>query len=171
MSERWLPVVGYEGRYDISDHGRVLTRIGNARFTGPRPLEPAIDPAGRPDVILTARDGTRRHAKVHTLVLTAFVGPRPVGLVCRHLDGDPANNVLANLRWGTHKENCADRARHGTWARPTPRKLKMAQAAEIRALAAQGHTMTALADQFGISITGISKLVRGLSYNDSEAQR
>ena len=42
---------------------------------------------------------------VHRLVLVTFVGPRPEGMECLHLDGDPGNNNLPNLRWGTHKEN------------------------------------------------------------------
>jgi hypothetical protein len=35
-------------------------------------------------------------------------------MVCRHLDGNPINNRLENLRWGTHKENKADAIKHGT---------------------------------------------------------
>lgn len=49
---------------------------------------------------------------VHRLVLEAFVGPRPDGMECRHLDGDPANNRLANLAWGSPVENASDRKRH-----------------------------------------------------------
>ena len=51
---------------------------------------------------------------VHRLVLEAFVGPRPVGTECCHNDGNPANNALHNLRWGTRKTNMGDRIRHGT---------------------------------------------------------
>jgi len=51
---------------------------------------------------------------IHRLVLEAFVGPCPEGMECRHLDGNPQNNNLSNLCWGTDAENCADRKRHGT---------------------------------------------------------
>lgn len=51
---------------------------------------------------------------VHDLVLAAYVGPRPAGMECRHLDGDRRNNNLENLKWGTRKENHADALRHGT---------------------------------------------------------
>jgi hypothetical protein len=54
---------------------------------------------------------------VHRLVLEAFVGPRPDGLVCRHLDGNCENNRLDNLEWGTQAENARDRIRHGTQCR------------------------------------------------------
>lgn len=52
---------------------------------------------------------------VHELVLLAFVGPRPDGMVCRHFpDRDTANNSVDNLSWGTQKQNMADRAVQGT---------------------------------------------------------
>lgn len=60
-----------------------------------------------------SRPGERRKFYVHRLVLLAFVGPCPEGLETRHLDGNPANNRLENLRYGTPAENGQDRVRHG----------------------------------------------------------
>lgn len=54
-----------------------------------------------------------RTRKVHELILTAFRGSRPPGLECRHLNGNPADNRLRNLRWGTPTQNTTDRHRHG----------------------------------------------------------
>lgn len=51
---------------------------------------------------------------VHSLVLEAFVCPRPKGLITRHLDGNPSNNCVENLKWGTYYDNIADSRRHGT---------------------------------------------------------
>lgn len=51
---------------------------------------------------------------IHRLVLQTFVGPCPPGMECRHLDGNPTNNRLCNLCWGTRSENQHDRKRHGT---------------------------------------------------------
>lgn len=51
---------------------------------------------------------------IHRLVLETFVGPCPPGMECRHLDGNPANNRLDNLAWGTHSENSQDSIQHGT---------------------------------------------------------
>ena len=51
---------------------------------------------------------------VHRLVLETFVGPCPPGMECRHLNGNPTNNHLCNLKWGTHKENIRDAMQHGT---------------------------------------------------------
>lgn len=56
----------------------------------------------------------RRTYNINTLVLEAFTGPRPAGMETRHLDGNRKNNDIKNLRWGTPKENQADRIPHGT---------------------------------------------------------
>jgi len=55
----------------------------------------------------------RRHY-VHQLVLETFVGPRPEGRQCRHLNGNSLDNRLENLSWGTASEDNYDRVRHGT---------------------------------------------------------
>jgi len=49
------------------------------------------------------------------LVLFAFVGFPDKGQECCHNNGDPSNNSLDNVRWGTHLENNRDRVRHGTY--------------------------------------------------------
>jgi hypothetical protein len=60
-----------------------------------------------------SRDGKRKNVFVHMAVAEAFHGPRPDGLVVRHLDGNPSNNSATNLRYGTPSENARDRIAHG----------------------------------------------------------
>ena len=52
--------------------------------------------------------------RVHGLVLEAFTGGRPDGKQVRHKNGIRHDNRLDNLEWGTVRENCNDRTRHGT---------------------------------------------------------
>lgn len=106
--ERWLPVPGYEGLYEVSDLGAVRgPRTGDGR------LKPRPHKDGYAKVNL-CRGGRQKTFLVHRLVLDAFVGPREPGQECRHLDGDPSNNRLTNLAWGTQSENELDKVRHGT---------------------------------------------------------
>lgn len=42
---------------------------------------------------------------VHHAVLEAWVGPRPEGMECDHINGDSLDNRLENLEWVTHQEN------------------------------------------------------------------
>jgi hypothetical protein len=114
--EQWLPVVGYESSYEVSDQGRVRS-LDRIRFDGymlrSTVLSPSVLSDGRRKVNLW-RDGRQTNALIHKLVLQAFVGPRPQGMEGCHGDGDLENNKLANLRWATKLENMDDRRRHGT---------------------------------------------------------
>ena len=101
--ERWLPVVGYEGDYEVSSKGRVKSHIRG------RILRGGLHDAGYRKYYL--RGGEVKYG--HELVLEAFVGPRPEGHHCCHSDGNPGNNSLENLRWDTVSNNRYDTVRHG----------------------------------------------------------
>lgn len=119
MTELWRPVLGYEGLYEVSDHGRVRsldritrTKAGhNARFRGQ--LLTLNQTQGKLWVGLSRGDKQSTRA-VHRLVLDAFVGPRPDGLIGCHNDGNAFNNNLSNLRWDTYSSNTRDSVQHGT---------------------------------------------------------
>jgi hypothetical protein len=129
-----------------------------------RRLATTVDPNGYLSVSLR-----RRTYRVHSLILEAFVGPCPVGMECRHLDGTRTNNRLDNLQWATPKVNNADKRRHGTerlgerhpWA-----KLTWAKVAEARAMHAAGTSMGDLSRRFGVSITAIRHAVRRLTWTE-----
>jgi len=109
-------------------------------------------------------DGRKGRFSLHEVVLMAFIGPRPEGWECRHLDGDKANNRLENLQWGTSKENAADAKRHGTrlvGSRQTQAKLTEADVLEIRRRAKEGRggVQGELAVEYGVSDTIISHIV------------
>lgn len=108
--EEWRPVVGFEDAYEVSDTGLV-----RSRRTGKELRQACLTRGGYRMVSLCdARNGVRRRdRRVHQLVLEAFVGPRPEGMLTRHLDGDGSNNRLTNLRYGTSEENNRDIVRHG----------------------------------------------------------
>ena len=106
--------------YEVSDSGMVRSWIravrGCKRADEPRILRQVTNPGGYVKVNLsceTAAGRCIRPRTVHSLVLEAFVGPRPAGAVVRHLDGDKLNNRLENLRYGTSAENAEDTIRHG----------------------------------------------------------
>ncbi len=82
---------------------------------GPRGLRrPEITWEGRLRIGFT-RDGQEFKKSVHRLILETFVGPCPENMQCRHLDGNPQNNNLENLAWGTSAENSQDSIQHGTF--------------------------------------------------------
>lgn len=110
MSEQWAVVTDYPA-YEVSDQGRVRSR---RRRGAPGGILRTPLSSGYPLARLQMPGQPRRQVRVHTLVLEAFVGPRPEGCEARHLDGNPLNAALTNLAWGTHGENNRDQVRHGT---------------------------------------------------------
>lgn len=116
IKERWLPVPGYEGKYAISDQGRVRAlnrRDARGRRRAEKLLMLNRQPSGHLTVALYS-NGARRDVSVHVLVLEAFVGPRPPGMECCHWNDIPDDNRVENLRWGTRTDNIKDAVRNGT---------------------------------------------------------
>lgn len=71
-------------------------------------------------------NGKRRHKYLAVLVAEAFI-PNPHGYPeVRHKDGNPKNNRVYNLEWGTHTDNMRDAQRHGTFHYFTPEEDEMA---------------------------------------------
>lgn len=121
VAERWLPVAGWEGLYQVSDLGRVRSldrmvrcRGGKTRIHRGVVLRQIQDGCGRRIVHLEQASRGQRTVRVHHLVLSAFVGPRPPDTEGCHNDGDSANVRVSNLRWDSHSENMFDQVRHGT---------------------------------------------------------
>ena len=118
--ERWKPVNGYVGIYEVSSHGRVrsLDRVvtysdGRVRRHKGKILSTPLSRDGYPAVNLHAQ-GRLKKRYVHSLIAETFIGPRPEGTEVCHNDGNPTNNHVDNLRYGTRSENMLDRVRHGT---------------------------------------------------------
>lgn len=108
--EEWRPIPRLGDLYEASSHGRIRSLVSGA----PQLLSMW---STQSDGYLKARVGGRAVSSgrfVHCLVLEAFVSPRPDGMVTRHLNGNPADNRVENLAWGTQAENMRDAVRHGT---------------------------------------------------------
>jgi hypothetical protein len=107
MSETWKDIPGYEGLYQASSHGQIASLRRGHRILRQTPhyrwghRRVSLSQAGMVKVV-----------NVHRLVALTFLG-EPTGPLVRHLDGDPANNIPANLAYGTSSENNRDTVRHG----------------------------------------------------------
>lgn len=104
------PIPGFPN-YSITKDGWVWSKKREGTSGGW--LSPVLCD-GYSSVRLYTKGGKYTSCTVHRLALETFVGPCPVGMECRHLDGDRTNNNLGNLKWGTRSENMQDAIRHGT---------------------------------------------------------
>lgn len=117
--ERWLPVVDWEGLYEVSDRGRVRSvdrtvpgRWGLTRLRG-RLLTPSMDGSRKRPHVQLCRCGTVEHHQVQDLVARAFIGPRTEGHQLCHWNDISTDNRLSNLRYGTPSDNAYDKVRNG----------------------------------------------------------
>ena len=164
MEDEFREVIGFPG-YRVSRDGRVescLTRRGRLCLLGDvwHPLKP-ICRQGYPTVNL-AKGGKKSARRIHRLVLEAFVGPCPPGMVACHNDGDRSQSDLANLRWDTPKANSDDTLRHGTRAtgsRCGATKLSEGEVIEVRRLRAEGMSFADLAARFKVTTSNIEAIV------------
>lgn len=170
-NEEWRPVVGWEGLYEVSSHGRVrsfdrVVRCGYGRTrTFPGRILKGWLQQGYPVVALMMVGEEQRRTFVHILVCEAFHGPAPSpDHEVAHNDGDRANGYYRNLRWATHVENEADKIAHGTrpvGERHGAAKLTPDQVLEIRAYSGNQRE---LADRLGVSPATICVIRKGKNW-------
>lgn len=162
MNEIWRmhPV---HNDYEVSNWGRVRrltpqkgTRVGKV-------LKATRTKFGYESVAL-GRNLKFRTFFIHVLVLETFVGPRPNGFECLHDNDVKHDNVLSNLKWGTHAENYADRVASGGGnhgSRHGLAKLKEVDIVQIRSrYVPKVVTQKMLAAEFDVSRECISRVVR-----------
>lgn len=168
MAER-RSVPGWGG-YFVSDDGHVFSHV--VRGPGRRidaACERELHQVWRGGYLAVCMSGHGRQTtkSVHVLVALAFIGPRPVGAHVRHLDGDRMNNRLANLAYGSPRENEADKDRHGRTARGASHgaaKLTENQVAAIKSLLASGIDATFIAKAVDVSRNTIVSIKKGATW-------
>ena len=164
-NEEWRDIPGYEGRYQASNLGRIRSvarRVnichGATRLMRGRVLRPAGQKRD-PHLRVTLKHGGYG-VLVHRLVAETFLGPCPEGQEVRHLDGDPLNNRVENLAYGTRRENIIDVYRIG---RPW-RTLTIADVVDIRRRLQEGERGVDLAREYGVGQACISAIKHGRTY-------
>jgi len=159
-----LPIPGHPG-YFAAPAGYILSfrqRGYKCLADHPKVLIPSIS-RGYGAVSL---DGKK--VPIHVLILTVFIGPRPLNAHCCHADGNRTNNAVDNLRWGTAAENGRDRVRHGTSAKGSKHPFAILSEADVLFIVKKrkaGFTQKSLAEKFGVNPATISDINRGATWS------
>lgn len=110
-TELWYDVIGYEGYYQISSHGRikalsrVVDREGYKRILPEAIRKQSIGKRGYYIVDLRSGDNVHKTKTVHRLIAIQFI-PNPDNKPhVNHIDGNPLNNAIDNLEWTNNREN------------------------------------------------------------------
>lgn len=169
--EAFKPIPGHPG-YEVSDHGTVrsldrpTTLKGKGGTTYTRWIRGKVlclrnHTQGYKAVSL----GNGAQATVHSLVLLAFVGPRPEGAWINHRNGIKSDNRLKNLEYCTPKQN-AEHAVH-TGLQPMPPggdKLTAKDVLVINERLKQGESTVAIAADYGVARGMISSIRTGRAW-------
>lgn len=107
--EVWKDIKGYEGRYQVSNTGRIKGLPIDEKFCKKREeviLKTFMCGSGYQEVILSIH-GKRTPKLIHRLVAEAFISNPEGKKEVNHKDGDKCNNNVNNLEWVTPSENQA----------------------------------------------------------------
>lgn len=164
--EVWKDIPGYEGRYQASSLGRIKSLKRKVRsvnhYTGKEFFRTVNERILRPGrycknghvSVVLGRGSNGR--PVHQLIMRTFVGEPPEGQEVLHINGDPLDNRLHNLRYGSRTENILDVYKQGgRW-----RKLSTDDVIAIRFMIFCGVSGADIARRYGISqqtVSGIKK--------------
>ena len=148
MKELWKPVIGHDGKYEVSNLGRVRGPGSGVKppilprfIMKPQRVKrrPASSQSTSYFFVGLHRNGKLRFRAVHVMVAEAFICPRPLGKVVNHMDGEGTHNIRSNLEWVTPSENSRHAVRMGHHAtmrgsRNGMSKLTAVQVRQIRKL-------------------------------------
>lgn len=142
MEEVWKDLPGYEGRYYVSNLGRVIGPRGKV-------LKPWLSKGGKYAVFHL---GIKKKMQVHQAVMLAFRGPPPPGMVVCHCDGNSLNNTLDNLRYDTIQHNTWDTYRTN---HINTQKIRAEDLCSIRTRVKAGERIKDLANEYGVDRSSI----------------
>lgn len=166
--ETWMPVVGWESFYSVSDSGLVRSerRVTRSGPRGGRVLTPWYSHSGYKMVTLSVPS---RHwgVAVHRLVATAFLGEIPTGYEVNHINGIKTDNSLSNLEIVTPEQNRQHASDTGLILRGEAHPLSRVTEADVLAIRELAKTIsqTAIAKMYGLHRRSISDIVTGGSWH------
>ena len=174
----WLPIDGFEG-YEVNQYSHIRTwrrreckwRESERRSAvrdQPKRLKGTVTSLGYTAYMLRKEiKGKPVRLMAHRVTAIAFLGkPEKHHTDVAHLDGDPTNNHISNLKWTTHRENQLMMELHGTiqfGEKSITCKLTQDIVRRIRDECATGPrgTQRRIAKDFNMSVAQICRIVKG----------
>jgi len=180
----WSDIVGWEGKYKISDRGDVLSvgRVVLSKDHNGKPTKAIVDEkilknkigkVGYPYVTFKDMD-TRKTFKVHRLVATAFI-PNPENKPSvNHINGIKSDNRVDNLEWCTNVENARHAVLHGlntptTGTKHWNHKHTEHDATLVKTEYANGMSRKQISDQYGYGYVFIYNVTSGQRWKHIKA--
>lgn len=151
--EEFKSIAGYEGRYSVSNTGRVYSTPKDGKPS--KFLLPSTQEKNHTSYhsVALSKEGTVTTKSIHRLVAEAFL-PNPENKpYINHIDNNGTNNNVNNLEWVTHSENMLHSGRQGRLTDST----KKAQEASV--IAKYENTMRDIETNYYHKIFGKLKVL------------
>jgi uncharacterized protein YerC len=157
QKEIWKDIPGFEGKYQVSNLGRVKSFVYRRNKTTIRKL-PISNNYYR---LLLCKNGKYESFYIHRLIADAFI-PNPKNKkYVNHKDGNKLNNDISNLEWVTSAENS-----HHAWATGLNTKIyshSKQDAQKVLVLRKEGRTYQEIEDITGVALATAWRIVKGNS--------
>lgn len=173
--EIWVDIQDYEGKYQISNQGRVKSlerKVSHDGISWTQPgriMSPWCGTTSLYDCVRLYKNGVGTKFTVHRLVARHFLPDWNPVLEINHIDGNRYNNAAGNLEMCTHSRNMehaiAGGLKNDYGEKSVNAKLTNAEAEEIRVrYRTGGATQEKLAREYGISRQTVSSIIRYKKY-------
>lgn len=173
--ERWKPIKGFEGVYEISDKGKVksVARKTGTVYRKEKLRKLHYTKCGYLKVRLTHKDKDVT-ARVHRLVAEHFLSNPENKETVNHIDGNKSNNDVSNLEWATRAEQMQHaydlNLRKPLSGEDNPHAvLTNEEAEQIRkeyVKHSRKHGTPALAKKYGVKTSVIQDVISNRTYNN-----
>ncbi len=154
MMEKFIDIEGFNGRYQISNYGRVKSFTKKAGI-----LKPSIM-RGYEQISLLTQNGNKKTIRIHRLVANAFITNPYNKAEVNHIDGNKKNNNISNLEWASHSENIKHAYKIGLLISPV-RKLSDE---DVKNIFLENMSTRKLAIKYNTSKSTTAAIKRGISY-------
>lgn len=169
IESHWKPIPSTDGYYEAAPDGRIRRAKPGPRTRVGRLLKHTINAWGYPSVYLCF-EKTRIRITVHRLIAETFIGPIAEGMHVNHIDGVKTNCDVSNLEIVTPLENSQHAVRMGLVGNfkgvKNPRaKLTPDKVRELRRLRAEGWTLKALGERYGVTDIAVRYAALGKTWS------
>ena len=184
MIEEWRDIKGFEGRYQVSNKGRVrslpryVSNHTGKLFVKGKILKQRPDFKGYMRIDIKDNDGKKKYKGVRRLVAETFIDNPLNKPQVNHIDGIKENNSVENLEWVTNSENqkhayCLGLNRvTGRAGKPPKRVIKLSSDGQVieifNSIAEAGKSVNARSSNIGECCRGHKKTAYGYRWKFME---
>lgn len=164
--ETWERVPGFEHFYEASTKGCMRSLVTRGAWRAGRIFVGNVSkPYAR--VWLTDENGLGYLFRLNRILCWTFYGPPAPGQYARHIDDDPSNNKIENLRWGSPKQNHQDMVDNGNrihGERHPGAVLNAKAVRRIRKLLSIGQSRAKVGAAFGVAYGTVQAIAEGRTW-------